>query len=91
MTKVDTQRFAEALYIESARILKRIEEKQGSAKGLIYGSKFKNKKKLYAIVYEVLKCMLTVLVHITCNTHSQYTNQQKPTQISVTAVVIFIK
>ena len=57
MVKISSQRSGEALYAESARILKRIEEKRGSAKGLIYGSKFKNKRKLYAIVYEVLKCM----------------------------------
>lgn len=44
-----------ALYGEASRILKLIERKSGSVKDLIFSSRFKNRRQLYALVIETLK------------------------------------
>ncbi|XP_013791476.1 probable 28S rRNA (cytosine-C(5))-methyltransferase [Limulus polyphemus] len=43
------------LYKQAARILKQIDEKKGSARGLVFTMKHCNKKKLYAVVSQTLK------------------------------------
>ena len=45
------------LYIQASKILEKILEKRGSAKGLTYSNdKISNKKASYALVCETLKC-----------------------------------
>lgn len=44
-----------ALYIKAAEILEKVERKQGTVKTLVYDSKFKNIKQLFALVCETQK------------------------------------
>ncbi|XP_020493834.2 probable 28S rRNA (cytosine-C(5))-methyltransferase [Labrus bergylta] len=44
-----------ALYVKAAEILEKAENKQGALKTLVYDSKFKNIKQLFALVFETQK------------------------------------
>lgn len=49
-------KMAAALYSCAANIVDKVTKKQGTAKSLAINSHFTNKKKLYALVCETLKC-----------------------------------
>ena len=49
----------EALYREAANVIQLAKSKKGSIKGLCFASSYGNKKKLYALVCQTVKCKFT--------------------------------
>ena len=49
----------EQLYTETANIIEQAKKRKGSIKGLCFASSYKNKKKLYALVCQTIKCEFT--------------------------------
>jgi hypothetical protein len=45
-----------SLHQDAARVLDTVLARKGTVKGLVLGGKYSNKKALYAIVCETLKC-----------------------------------
>lgn len=51
-----------ALYSSAAQIVEKVIKKQGTAKSLVINNRFPNKKKLYALVCETLKCKCVTIL-----------------------------
>lgn len=56
-TLVETR--MDLVYREAANVIELAKKKKGNIKGLCFASSYKNKKKLYALVCQTIKCKLT--------------------------------
>ena len=63
------------LYLKCADVIGKILDKRGSTKNLIYGSDSSNKKALYALVNETLKCTTKFLKNLISDNFRQRRDQ----------------